>query len=105
MKINLLVLRCKDLEISRQFYESLGFHFVEERHGKGVAHYSSEDAGLVFELYPLKESEGPDNSRLGFTVRDLQEILTHTTPVAEYEINGKRMYIVQDPDGRKIEIS
>jgi len=33
MKIKLLVIRCKDIKESRQFYEQLGHEFIEEKHG------------------------------------------------------------------------
>ena len=53
MKLNLLVIRCRDLEASRIFYESLGATFSLEKHGAGPEHYAGELEGLVFELYPL----------------------------------------------------
>lgn len=66
MKINLLVLRCKELEASKQFYELLGFNFVKEKHGEGPTHYSSQGAGFVFELYPLSKNEALGNSESVF---------------------------------------
>jgi hypothetical protein len=35
LAVNLLVLRCKDIEVTRRFYEQLGLAIVEEKHGKG----------------------------------------------------------------------
>ncbi|WP_129140775.1 VOC family protein [Modicisalibacter coralii] len=104
MNINLLVLRCRELEASKQFYELLGFCFVKERHGDGPLHYSSQDAGFVFELYPLKENEEPGNSRIGFSVKDMRQVLSKMVVASQYELNGSQVYVVRDPDGRKVEL-
>ncbi len=105
MEINLLVLRCKELETSKQFYEMLGFNFVKERHGDGPMHYSSQDAGFVFELYPLAENEAVGNSRIGFSLKDIQQVLSQVATASQHEFNGRQIYIVRDPDGRKVELS
>ncbi|QPL46824.1 hypothetical protein IT895_03165 [Halomonas sp. A40-4] len=105
MEINLLVLRCKELETSKQFYESLGFTFVKEKHGGGPLHYSSRDAGFVFELYPLAENEAVDNARVGFSVKHIPQVLSQVATESQHEFNGKQVYIVRDPDGRKVELS
>ncbi|MEL7968760.1 VOC family protein [Vreelandella neptunia] len=105
MKLDLFVLRCSDLRASKQFYEQLGFSFVEEQHDHGPVHYSSENAGFVFELYPLVSSESVANTRLGFSVEGLDNIIPDLDLVDQYEFGGKHVYIVQDPDGRKVELS
>jgi lactoylglutathione lyase len=105
MKLNLLVLRCTNIEISKSFYELLGFNFVKEKHGKGVEHYASCIEGLVFEIYPLNSGETPCNTRLGFSVQSLETLLDRIQVHGQYEINGKTVYILLDPDGRKIELS
>lgn len=51
----LVVLQCRDIEKSKEFYKCLGLTFTKEKHGKGREHYASEKDGLVFELYPIKE--------------------------------------------------
>ncbi len=105
VEINLLVLRCKELDQSRQFYELLGFSFVREKHGGGPLHYSSQDAGFVFELYPLAESEQVDNSRLGFSVGNIRQVLSQVEVVGQHELGDRQVYVVRDPDGRKVELS
>lgn len=105
MRIDLLVLRCKKLQASKQFYEQLGFSFVEEQHGRGPVHYSSKDAGFVFELYPLDSSESVDNTRLGFSVEDVGHIVPGLNLAGQYEFGGKQVYVALDPDGRKVELS
>ncbi|MGP9768627.1 VOC family protein [Halomonas sp. AOP13-D3-9] len=104
MKLNLLVLRCKELETSKQFYELLGFTFVKEKHGGGPSHYSSQNAGFVFELYPLAENETVGNTRVGFSVKHIPQVLSQMATATQQESNGKQVCIVRDPDGRKVEL-
>ncbi|MCK5855414.1 MAG: VOC family protein, partial [Sulfurovaceae bacterium] len=70
-QLNLLVIRCNDIEESRCFYEKLGFSFIKEQHKNSPIHYSSTVNELVFELYPLKKGEKLDNTRLGFKIKKL----------------------------------
>lgn len=49
--MNLVVLRCEDIEKSKPIYECLGFSFEKEKHGNGPQHYSSIVQDIVFELY------------------------------------------------------
>ena len=74
MKLSLLVIRCKDLELSKSFYQRLGLSFVKEKHGNGPTHYSCEHDGFVFELYPNNNEQPKDNNRLGFKVLKLSLI-------------------------------
>lgn len=103
MKVKLLVIRCKDLKESRQFYEQLGYEFKEEKHGNGPIHYSSEREGFVFELYPAQEDE-KDNTRLGFEFKDLVSLSSDIEVIDIFEYNNKKVRVVNDPDGRKIEL-
>lgn len=105
MKLNLLVLRCSDIEISKTFYEKFGFSFSVEKHGKGPIHYSSETAGFVFEIYPLGTQDAIDNIRLGFSLVDKDYVINNLPIIDKYEFEGRSIYIFQDPDGRKIEIN
>lgn len=83
--LNLLVLRCRDIEDTRQFYETLGIRFRQEQHGTGPVHYAAELGGLVLEPYPTKGE--PDNTRLGFKLG-----------------TGETCRVLADPDGRKVEV-
>lgn len=105
MKISLLVIRCKDIEVSKEFYEKIGLVFVKEKHGNGPVHYSSEHEGSVFELYPNKGEAPSDNTRLGFTITNLETVVGSLTITSTYEFNGNITYVVTDPDGRKVEFS
>lgn len=108
-KLNLLVLRCRDIDVSRGFYEQLGLVFEREQHGSGPVHYAAVFAGMVFELYSLKEGEPADRSRLGFAVNletDLRESLDDAgmAIVSQYEVDQEPVFVVEDPDGRKVEV-
>lgn len=104
MRISLLVIRCRDLEASKSFYQLLGFNFVKEQHGSGPVHYSCEQDGFVFELYPNKGESPQDNNRLGFKVPDISVILEQLSVVEFYEFAGNTVRVITDPDGRKVEI-
>lgn len=77
LSINLLVLRCKNIEKSKEFYEMIGICFKQEQHRVGPVHYAAEFGGVVFELYPLLRDEMVDRSRLGFSLatNDVSELL------------------------------
>ena len=107
--LNLLVLRCGDLERSRAFFEVFGFIFDRHAHGSGPEHYAHEDAAGVFELYPSTDAtDGGDHTGLGFTVADLAA--THAALLARGFAPGEardnpwgRTFVVRDPDGRRVE--
>jgi catechol 2,3-dioxygenase-like lactoylglutathione lyase family enzyme len=108
MKLNLLVLRCQDIEKSKAFYEKLSFSFEREKHGKGDEHYASVFDEMVFELYPLKSPYLIDNTRLGFSleVQDIKAYLKRQEIdiVLEYSYEGVDICVVCDPDNRKVEL-
>lgn len=49
-----VVLYAADIDVTRQFYETVGLAFVEERHDEGPVHYACDFQGIVLEIYPLK---------------------------------------------------
>ena len=108
MQLNLLVLRCKNIEKSKNFYEKLGLKFIKEQHGKSPVHYSTLIGQMVMELYPLKDGYNIENSRLGFSleVEDIHSYLDEVSIeiVSEYEFDDKSIVVVVDPDDRKIEL-
>ncbi len=105
MKLSLLVMRCKNIDTSKLFCESLGFQFQREKHGNGPEHYSAEIDGFVFELYPNKGVEPMDNTRIGFKIDNLNTLIKNFEIDSPYEFNGSNIYVVKDPDGRKVELS
>ena len=111
LTVNLLLLRCKDIEVTRRFYEQLGLTFVEEKHGTGPQHYAWESDGFVLELYPAAEGQAPDNIRIGFStplLADLSGNLRHSSDVKivkqPYATADRLVMLLQDPDGRKVEV-
>jgi len=104
MKLNLLVLRCKEIETSKNFYEKLGLKFIKEQHGKGAVHYATYVGEVTLELYPLKDGFETEQSRLGFTVAKSFLANMEDEIVSKYEFDGQRVFVVQDPDGRKVEL-
>jgi catechol 2,3-dioxygenase-like lactoylglutathione lyase family enzyme len=112
LAVNLLVLRCKDIEVTRRFYEQLGLVFVEEKHGTGPEHYAWESSAFVLELYPAADGQPPDNVRIGFSIPLLAELsgnLRHSSDVnilkQPYATADRLVMLLQDPDGRKVEVS
>ena len=106
--LNLLVLRCTNIERAKSFYELFGMAFQKEKHGNGPEHYSSSDERGVFEIYPL-EGASADQTGLGFTTGDLEglHMLLRRNQFAPREIRTTelgRMFVVRDPDGRRIEV-
>ena len=92
MQLNLLVLRCQDIEKTRQFYSQLGFQFVPEQHGNSPLHYSAQLDALTLELYPAKSE--PDTVRLGFSVPE--------SLILQLGLNNSG--VLRDPDGRSVEL-
>lgn len=108
--LNLLVLRCRDLERSRAFYEQFGLCFAKHAHGAGPEHYAHEDDRGVLELYPAKSTaDVVDQTGLGFAVSDLvaaQAALAACgfAPGAIMDNPWGTTFVVRDPDGRRVEV-
>jgi catechol 2,3-dioxygenase-like lactoylglutathione lyase family enzyme len=108
LKLNLLVLRCENIEKSKLFYEKLGLLFQKEQHGNGPEHYSTQLDHTLIELYPLAENRCVENTRLGFSL-DRNEIdgfliRKEIKVTSQYQYNDKKVIVVEDPDRRKIEL-
>lgn len=107
--LNLLVLRCRDLEASRKFYECVGMTFAKHAHGSGPEHYACEESSGVIELYPAGPDQSVDATGLGFATKEIQKLSS------DFESRGfkpqpiqdrpwGRTFVVRDPDGRRVEI-
>jgi catechol 2,3-dioxygenase-like lactoylglutathione lyase family enzyme len=111
-RLNLVVIRSKDINRARNFYETLGLEFSKHRHGKGLEHLASEDREFVFEIYPLTDADHPTTStRLGFSVASCDEV-TRRIHDAGYKVRSRpndapwgRVAVVEDFDGHKVEIT
>ena len=106
--LNLLVLRCRDIEASRAFYECIGLTFVKHAHGGGPEHYSHENHEVVIELYPASGRIN-DKTGLGFRCYNL-EAMQKTLSEKGYgpdiicDNDWGESFVVRDPDGRRVEI-
>jgi predicted enzyme related to lactoylglutathione lyase len=114
--LSLLVLRTTRMVACLEFYRGLGLSLIEEKHGKGPAHYSSSSNGVIIEIYPkpqknVTEHEAEGAVRLGFIVESLAATLR------SLEKSGARILrspaitrwghvaVMLDPDGREVEIN
>ena len=123
--LGLIVLRASDLQHTLAFYALLGLDFVPEKHGNGPTHYActltesgqAPTSGLVIEIYlgqagvaPTPKTAGA--TMLGFQVASLDQTLAQLTnfgavllsPLHSTTNYGCRA-VVQDPDGRAIELT
>ncbi len=114
------VLYCADIDVTRAFYESLGFSFVEERHndGKGPRHYACSLGGFVIELYrdknrPIdRRPDEPDmrqriicnTNRFDEVLQTLQRMETPLNDVQTIQDTGLRAVLALDPDARYVQI-
>ena len=106
--LNLLVLRCRELERTKAFYELFGLAFVKEVHGTGPEHYAATDDVGVLELYPA-ETGGADRTGLGFAFPEIENLhlalrKAQYAPQKIRETELGRTFVVHDPDGRRVEI-
>ncbi len=106
---NLVVLRCRDLERSRAFYQLLGLTFASHAHGKGPTHYANETPDFLLELYPAPTPDYTDQTALGFAVDDLSSLHAQLTsaglaPGAIVHNPWGTTFVIRDPDGRRVEL-
>ncbi|MBX2878138.1 MAG: glyoxalase/bleomycin resistance/extradiol dioxygenase family protein [Saprospiraceae bacterium] len=111
IQCNLLVIKTHQLEITRQFYQSLGIPFQQHRHGNGPIHYAAEMGILVFEIYPLSDQQTivDSSTRLGFEVLQLDNLIAALSVDVilkkPYQSEWGYQALVRDPDGRKVELT
>jgi predicted enzyme related to lactoylglutathione lyase len=112
VQLNLIVIKTNKLQEQAEFYTLLGIQFDYHKHGNGPYHYASITGNPVIEIYPLpKGVSTPDNTtRLGFIVDDLDGIIKNLKSQNMSVIAEPAMTdwgysaIIQDHDGRKIEL-
>lgn len=113
VKLALVVIKTDKLLEQSEFYSSLGFQFDYHQHGNGPYHYASIGGNPVLEIYPLpKGTKIPDHTtRLGFVVDNLgqtiQTLIDKGIKIIAEPIQTEWGYtaVVQDLDGRKIELT
>jgi lactoylglutathione lyase len=109
MNLSYFVVYVRDVELSKRFYETLGFLFAKEKHGKGPVHYSHfcQDIGVTFELYPQTEfTISP--MRLGFDIVGLedryQEALAIGGSINKPWRSKDHSVTLNDPDGHALDL-
>jgi catechol 2,3-dioxygenase-like lactoylglutathione lyase family enzyme len=110
--LNLVVIRSPDIDRAVTFYRMLGMRFTQHTHGNGYAHYTSETADLVFELYPLASNQMPTIAmRLGFQVDDLDGLVVElgaigaTIVIPIHDSSWGKRAVVKDFDGHTVELT
>ncbi len=111
-RLNLVVIRARDTARLADFYTRLGLTFEKHRHGSGPEHFASENAGCVFEIYPLRpDASPPQELRLGFVVDDVRQTVERLTAVgaglvsAPAESSWGLRAVIQDIEGHKVELT
>jgi lactoylglutathione lyase len=112
MEIRLLVLRTPSPQQITDFYGLLGLRFEYHRHGQGPYHFSAAVGDAVLEIYPLAKAQtAPDEHlRLGFALDNFAQRMQQLQAAGARflsepaETTFGYMAVVQDPDGRKLEL-
>jgi lactoylglutathione lyase len=111
--LTLLVLKTRQVEQLRLFYQTLGIDFGEEQHGGGLVHFAGRVGDVVMEVYPLPEDGTPVDSstRLGFAVENLAGVVQVLQGIGTRIVTPSRetawgfQAVVKDPDGRSVELT
>jgi len=113
VRLMLLVLKTRQVEQLRLFFQSLGVELAEEQHGKGPIHFAGRAGEVVIEVYPLPDDGTPVDSstRLGFTVENLAEVVRALEGIGTKIVTLPKgtswglQAVVNDPDGRSVELT
>lgn len=112
MELRLIVIRTNDPKQLANFYTQLGLQFEYHKHGNSPLHYSTYLGKTVLEIYPFSKNQTQADStlRLGFAIDNFEEFFQQASEqavkiIAEpTQTEWGMMAIIQDPDGRKIEL-
>ena len=113
VSITLLVLKTRQFEQLRLFYQTLGVDLVEEKHGSGPVHFAGRAGDVVIEVYPLPDDGTPVDSstRLGFAVKNVAEVIRALEGIGTKIVTPPKetawgfQAVVKDPDGRSVELT
>lgn len=70
----IIVIYVSDLEVSREFYDTLGFDLQKEQHGNGPIHYSAQLEQILIELYP--KYKATSHIRLGLKTSAFTKVMS-----------------------------
>lgn len=107
-RLSFVTLRCRDLDASRHFFETLGLESLLVRHKDGSHHYDCRAGDQTIELYPRRRGD-TNELRIGFKVQRLGDVLANlrsqgTEIVQTLGSPIVRYAVVKDPDGHTIEL-
>lgn len=113
VSLTLLVLKSRQVEHLRRFYQAVGIALVEEQHGKGPVHFAGKAGDVVIEVYPLPDDGSPVDSstRLGFEVDNAAAVVEALEAVGARIVTplkdtaGGQQAVVRDPDGRAVALT
>lgn len=113
-----LVLFTGHIDQARAFYRAVGLQLHDEDHGGGPVHYAADINGVHFALFDATNSCGraphwrePGSSFPGFYVTSLDDTVAALTALEAPVLAGHQVRdwgcraVVEDPDGRPIEIN
>lgn len=120
-KINHIGLRVRDLDISREFYEKLGFKFIAGPVGPEPVAIVEHPSGVNINLILNASNEAPNTNILmegsvkypGYThvafeitnyssaIKKIEELGIPIT--GQVEFNGAKFFFIRDPDSNVIE--
>jgi lactoylglutathione lyase len=109
---SLLVLKTRQVEHLRTFYETLGVTLADEQHGRGPAHLAGKVGDVSFEIYSLQDDGTAVDSttRLGFAVNTLVKVVETLQTLGITIVSQPKSTewgyraVVRDPDGRAVEL-
>jgi lactoylglutathione lyase len=113
VSLTLLVLKTRQVEQLRVFYQTLGVELAKEQHGKGPVHFAGRAGDVVIEVYPLPDDASPVDSstRLGFAVEDVAGVVRALEGIGAKIVTPPKATawglqgVVKDPDGRSVELT
>ena len=113
VSLTVLVLKTRQVEQLRLFYQTLGVELVQEQHGKGPVHYAGRAGDVVIEVYPLSDDGSPvdASTRLGFAVEDVAEVVRALERIGAIIGTPPKttawglQAVVRDADGRSVELT
>lgn len=112
-----LVLFAADPAATAAFYNALGVALEHEDHGEGPVHHAAELGPVHFAIYPAGqpgragEHRSGGSSFAGFYVESLDEAASALAAAGAPVLAGHEVMpwgcriIVQDPDGRAVEVN
>lgn len=111
-RLHLVLIRSANIDRAVEFYEAVGLQFVKHAHGAGPEHYCSENAGVVFEIYPLQPGQTPTvDARVGFAVESVDTVVASLLAIGAHVVSqpadspwGRRA-VLADFDGHRVEIT